>query len=78
MVHYRFKVPNLLELALIIGVALIVVFGFWLILRALGTIPEGVSVTIEVVQTVFTYIGLILLGIIAIILEAIREELRIK
>lgn len=76
MVHYKFKPPNLVELLLFISVALIISLGFWLLARAFGTIPEFMHLTIEGVTAIFIWLSLILLGIIAIELESMREHIK--
>lgn len=76
MVHYKFKPPNLVELLLFISVALIISLGFWLLVRAFGTIPEFMHLTIEGVTAIFIWLSLILLGIIAIELESMREHIK--
>ena len=76
MVHYKFKPPNLVELLLFISVALIISLGFWLLARAFRTIPEFMHLTIDGVIAIFIWLSLILLGIIAIELESIREHIK--
>ena len=76
MVNYKFKPPNLVESLLFISVALIITLGFWLLAKAFGTVPELMHLTIDGVIAVLTWLSLILLGIIAIELEGIRESIR--
>ena len=76
MVSYKFKVPNLAEFLLFVAVAAIVAFGFWILLKAFSQVPELAQLTIQGVIAIFTWLSLILLGIIAIELESMREFVR--
>ena len=76
MVHYEFRLPNLVELLLFVAVVFIIGFGFWLLIKAFGMPFEAIQTTTNALTAVFSWLSLILLGIIAIILESIREHLK--
>ena len=76
MVSYKFKVPNLAEFLLFVAIAAIVTFGFWVLAKAFSQVPELAQLTIQGVIAIFMWLSLILLGIVAIELESMREFVR--
>ena len=77
MVHYDFKYPNLLEIILLVALVLVAGAGIWLMSVAWNT-QEAVGITLDSIQTAFSLLQLIFLGIIALILENIREHIRYR
>ena len=76
MVSYEFRPPNLLEVLLFVALAFIIGFGFWIIARTFGFPIEAIQTAADAVSTVFLWLALIWLGIIAIELESIREHIK--
>jgi len=68
MVRYKFKVPNLLELCIIIAAVIYGIIGYLLISRAINLGIMGL-------QEFFLYILTLQMFVIMAILEGIREKL---
>lgn len=76
MNRYRFKPPNLVETLLFVALTFIIVFGFWILVRVFGFPFEIIQTAASAVDSVFIWLSLIILGVIAIELESIREHLK--
>ncbi|MEM1895947.1 MAG: hypothetical protein QXR54_02070 [Nanopusillaceae archaeon] len=76
MAGFDFKMPNLLEVALLVGYFFTILFGFLLLIKAVEFPLEGLSVVANVLTAIYMWLAVIWIGIVAIILEYTRREIR--
>lgn len=76
MAGFDFRAPNLLEVALIIGFLFNLVFGWLLISKAVEFPLEGIQAISTALTAIFVWLATIWLGVIALILEYTRVDLK--
>lgn len=76
MANFDYKMPNLLEIALLIGFFFTILFGFLLLVKAVEFPLEGLSVVSNVLTAIYVWLNVIWVGIVAIILEYTRREIK--
>ncbi len=76
MAGFDYKMPNLLEIALLIGYFFTILFGFLLLMKAIEFPLEGVMPIANVLEALYTWLGVIWIGTLAILLEYTRREVK--
>jgi len=76
MASFEYKMPNLLEIALLIAYFFTIVFGFLLLVKAIEFPLEGLSSMANVLTALYTWLGVIWIGTLAILLEYTRREIK--
>jgi len=76
MASFEYKMPNLLEIALLIAYFFTIVFGFLLLVKAVEFPLEGISAIANVLAALYTWLGVIWIGALAILLEYTRREIK--
>jgi len=76
MASFEYKMPNLLEIALLIAYFFTIVFGFLLLVKAVEFPLEGLSSMASVLAALYTWLGVIWIGTLAILLEYTRREIK--
>lgn len=76
MAAFDYKMPDLLEIALLIGFVFTIVFGYLLIQKAVEFPFEGIQTVATALTAVFVWLATIWLGVIAIILEYTRRDIK--
>lgn len=76
MANFDYRMPNLLEVALLIGFFFTILFGFLLLVKAVEFPLEGLSVVSGVLTAIYVWLNVIWVGIVAIILEYTRREIK--
>ncbi|MEM0379431.1 MAG: hypothetical protein QW184_01020 [Nanopusillaceae archaeon] len=76
MASFDYKMPNLLEIALLIGFFFTILFGFLLLVKAIEFPLEGLSMVAGVLAAIYAWINVIWIGIVAILLEYTRRDIK--
>jgi len=76
MASFDYKMPDLLEIALLIGYFFTIVFGFLLLAKAIEFPLEGLSPISSVLTALYTWLGVIWIGALVILLEYTRREIK--
>lgn len=79
MASFDYRMPNLLEIALLIGFIITVLFGLVLFIN-IQRLPFGIveitSTVANIITAIYVYLATIWIGIIAIILEYTRRDIK--
>jgi len=76
MAGFDYKMPDLLEIALLIGYFFTMVFGFLLLVKAIEFPLEGLAPISNVLTALYTWLGVIWIGALTILLEYTRREIK--
>jgi len=75
MVGFDYKTPNLLEIILLVGFFINMVLGYLLLFKSIE-LPIGLqSSAAMVIASLFTWLGVLWLAIIAILIEYTRKDI---
>jgi hypothetical protein len=75
MVNFDYKTPNLLEIILLIGFFINMILGYLLLFKSIE-LPLGLqSSAATVIASLFTWLGVLWLAIIAILIEYTRKDI---
>ncbi|PVU71508.1 hypothetical protein DDW05_00665 [Candidatus Nanobsidianus stetteri] len=75
MVNFDYKTPNLLEIILLVGFFINMVLGYLLLFKSIE-LPLGLqSSAAIVISSLFTWLGVLWLSIIAILIEYTRKDI---
>lgn len=76
MAKFNYRMPNLLEMALLIGLFITIIIGYLIISQKLLLLPVQYTLTAaSAITAVFLYILIIWVGVVAIILEYQRQDI---
>ncbi|RDD52468.1 hypothetical protein BA065_01575 [Nanoarchaeota archaeon NZ13-N] len=75
MAGFEYKMPNLLEIALLIGYFFTILFGFLLLVKAIEFPVEGITPIADILTALYVWLGVIWLGALVILLEYTRREI---
>jgi len=76
MASFDYKMPDLLEIALLIGYFFTIIFGFLLLVKAIEFPLEGIASVSNVLTALYTWLGVIWIGTLTILLEYTRREIK--
>lgn len=76
MAKFDYKMPNLLEISLLIGLVLTIAFGYLLITDVVTLPFQGIQSAATTLTAVFVWLALIWLGVLAIITEYLRRDIK--
>jgi len=75
MVNFDYKTPNLLEIILLIGFFINMILGYLLLFKSIE-LPLGLqSSAATVIASLFTWLGVLWLAVIAILIEYTRKDI---
>jgi high-affinity Fe2+/Pb2+ permease len=75
MVSFDYKMPNLLEIILLVGFFINMVLGYLLLFRSIELPIALQSSAAIVIAALFTWLGVLWLAIIAILIEYTRKDI---
>jgi len=75
MVSFDYKTPNLLEIILLVGFFINMILGYLLLFKSIE-LPLGLqSSAAVVIASLFTWLGVLWLAVIAILIEYTRKDI---
>jgi len=74
MVSFDYKTPNLLEIILLVGFFINMVFGYLLLFKSIELPLALQSSAAMVIAALFTWLGVLWLSVIAILIEYTRKD----
>jgi len=75
MVGFDYKMPNLLEIILLVGFFINMILGYLLLFKSIE-LPLGLqSSAAVVIAALFTWLGVLWLAVIAILIEYTRKDI---
>jgi len=74
MVSFDYKTPNLLEIILLVGFFINMVFGYLLLFKSIELPVVLQSSAATVIAALFTWLGVLWLSVIAILIEYTRKD----
>ncbi|MFP3132069.1 MAG: hypothetical protein RXQ77_01885 [Candidatus Nanopusillus sp.] len=74
MVSFDYKTPNLLEIILLVGFFINMVFGYLLLFKSIELPVALQSSAAVVITALFTWLGVLWLSVIAILIEYTRKD----
>jgi len=74
MVSFDYKTPNLLEIILLVGFFINMVFGYLLLFKSIELPVVLQSSAAVVIAALFTWLGVLWLSVIAILIEYTRKD----
>jgi len=74
MVSFDYKTPNLLEIILLVGFFINMVFGYLLLFKSIELPVALQSSAAMVIAALFTWLGVLWLSVIAILIEYTRKD----
>jgi len=75
MVNFDYKTPNLLEIILLIGFFINMILGYLLLFKSIELPVALQSSAATVIASLFTWLGVLWLAIIAILIEYTRKDI---
>jgi len=75
MVSFDYKAPNLLEIILLVGFFINMILGYLLLFRSIELPLALQSSAAIVIASLFTWLGVLWLSIIAILIEYTRKDI---
>jgi membrane-bound ClpP family serine protease len=75
MVSFDYKTPNLLEIILLVGFFINMVFGYLLLFKSIELPVALQSSAAMVIAALFTWLGVLWLSVIAILIEYTRKDI---
>ena len=75
MVNFDYKTPNLLEIILLIGFFINMILGYLLLFKSIELPVALQSSAATVIASLFTWLGVLWLAVIAILIEYTRKDI---
>jgi high-affinity Fe2+/Pb2+ permease len=75
MVNFDYKTPNLLEIILLVGFFINMILGYLLLFRSIELPIALQSSAATVITSLFTWLGVLWLAVIAILIEYTRKDI---
>ena len=75
MVNFDYKTPNLLEIILLIGFFINMILGYLLLFKSIELPVALQSSAAIVIASLFTWLGVLWLAVIAILIEYTRKDI---
>jgi Na+/phosphate symporter len=75
MVSFDYKMPNLLEIILLVGFFINMVLGYLLLFKSIELPVALQSSAAIVIAALFTWLGVLWLAVIAILIEYTRKDI---
>jgi len=75
MVNFDYKTPNLLEIILLVGFFINMILGYLLLFKSIELPVALQSSAAIVIASLFTWLGVLWLAVIAILIEYTRKDI---
>jgi high-affinity Fe2+/Pb2+ permease len=75
MVNFDYKTPNLLEIILLVGFFINMILGYLLLFKSIELPIALQSSAAAVIASLFTWLGVLWLAVIAILIEYTRKDI---
>jgi len=75
MVSFDYKMPNLLEIILLVGFFINMILGYLLLFKSIELPVALQSSAAIVIASLFTWLGVLWLAVIAILIEYTRKDI---